>query len=271
MRNAAIQITFLGTGTSQGIPVIGCDCEVCQSKDHRDKRLRTALLVSTQQTTIVIDIGPDFRQQMLREGVERLDAIVITHKHNDHIIGLDDVRPFNFKQGQNMPIYATKEVQQNLQQRFAYSFEKNPYPGAPMLTLRTINKKEAFSIGDITLQPIEVLHGKLPVLGFRIGDFTYITDMKTITLEELKKVKGSKVLVLNALHQKIHHSHLNLEEALAFIEQIQPQKAYLLHLSHRMGTHKATSKLLPPNVFIAYDGLMVSNNTLSTDNYLTVN
>lgn len=204
---------------------------------------------------MAIDVGPDFRQQMLRAGVKDLQAILITHEHNDHIIGLDDVRPFNFRNWENMPIYATKRVQAELKHRFGYVFEKNPYPGAPMLQLHTISKDGDFEVGGFSVRPIELLHGHLPVLGFRIGDFTYLTDMKTISEVELRKVEGSKILVLNALHHKEHHSHLNLEQALTLIEKLQPEQAYLTHMSHRMGLHEEICKKLPPKVALAYDGL----------------
>ncbi len=253
-----MQITILGTGTSQGVPVIGCPCEVCQSSNPKDKRLRCAIHVADKDTAIVVDAGPDFRQQMLREGIVDLDAIVITHEHNDHIIGLDDVRPFNFRQRKKMALYATEIVQDSIKERFSYAFEENPYPGAPGYNLHTISKETPFSIGTLNLQPIEVLHGKLPVLGFRFGDFTYITDAKTITQEELEKVKGTKILVLNALHQKPHYSHLNLDEALQLIDQIKPDKTYLTHVSHRMGLYDKVNKKLPQNVELAYDGLRLT-------------
>ena len=252
-----MKLTFLGTGTSQGIPVIGCDCETCASTDARDKRLRTSVLIETNQKTIVIDAGPDFRQQMLNAKVQKLDALLLTHEHNDHIIGLDDVRPFNFRYKKHMSVYALERVQKELKIRFAYIFEKAPYPGAPRLELKTIDKNHDFYVEDILVTPIEVLHGKMPVLGFRINDLVYITDAKTIADTSLEKMKNAKVLVLNALHFHAHHSHLNISEALAVIEKLQPQKAYLTHFSHKVGLHQKVSATLPSNVFMAYDGLVL--------------
>lgn len=253
----AIKITFLGTGTSQGIPIIGCSCEVCTSTNQQDKRLRTSILIEKNGKKIVIDCGPDFRQQMLRAKVSWIDAILITHEHNDHIIGLDDVRPFNFMKGRDMPIYLSQQVAEVLKQRFAYIFAKNPYPGAPMIQLNLISKSAPFQIAGIDIIPIEVMHGKLPVLGFRIDDFTYLTDVLSISEKELEKVRGTQTLVLSALHRKPHHSHLSLFEALELIQEIKPQKAYLTHLSHKMGKHEVVSKELPSNVEIAYDGLVI--------------
>ena len=252
-----IFITFLGTGTSQGVPVIGCQCEVCQSSDPKDKRLRTSILISDRLTNVAIDCGPDFRQQMLRAGVTHLDAVILTHEHNDHIIGMDDVRPFNFQQKKDMPVYTSNRVARELRDRFAYVFAKDPYPGAPMLKIHPISKKAPFSVGALELVPIEVRHGKLPVLGFRIGDFTYITDMKTISPEEKEKIQGTHTLVINALHRRTHYSHLNLEEALAFIEEIAPERALLTHMSHRMGRHEEVNRQLPEGVALAYDGLVI--------------
>ena len=257
MKNLPLKITFLGTGTSQGVPVIGCGCAVCSSKDPKDQRLRTSVLITKGEVNIAVDAGPDFRQQMLRAGVQDLQAILLTHEHNDHVIGLDDVRAFNFRQWKKMPVYATLPVQAELKKRFSYIFDKNPYPGAPMVELRTLSKDEIFEVGNITFIPIEVMHGTLPVLGFRIGDFTYLTDVKTIEPTELEKVKGSRILVLNALHHTEHHSHLNLKEALELIQQLQPEQAYLIHVSHKMGLHESVSKSLPPNVQLAYDGLEI--------------
>ena len=251
-----IKITFLGTGTSQGVPVITCECEVCTSTDPRDQRLRTSILIQSENTAVVIDTGVDFRQQMLRAKVKRLDAIVFTHQHKDHIAGLDDVRPFNFSQNMDMPVYATEAVQKDLKKSFAYIFEPAPYPGIPQLDLHTISKHSAFWINEkIKLLPIEVMHYKMPVLGFRIGDFTYITDAKTISVEEKAKIYGTKVLVLNALHHNEHISHLNLREALAIIDELKPEIAYLTHISHQMGLQSAIEPTLPSNVFFAYDGL----------------
>ena len=252
-----MEIRFLGTGTSQGIPVIGCSCSVCTSDDPRDARLRCAVLLKINEQNLVIDIGPDFRQQMLRANVDHLEAILLTHEHNDHVVGLDDVRPFNFFSGEDMPIYARLSVQKDLKRRFSYVFSDTPYPGAPSVILRNIDIDKNIKIGETTIIPIEALHGKLPVFGFRIGNFTYLTDIKTMSDAEIEKVKGTELLVINALHHKEHHSHLNLSQALAFIEKIKPTRAYLTHLSHKMGLHHAVEKTLPSNVFIAYDNLEI--------------
>jgi len=252
-----LKVTFLGTGTSQGVPVIGCSCAVCTSEDKKDKRLRTSVLLSDGTTNIAIDCGPDFRQQMIRAKVAHLDAVLLTHSHNDHIIGMDDVRPFNFSSRKNMPVFATDEVQHQLKVRFAYIFEKEPYPGAPRLELHTIDKSTSFSINTIHLKPIEVIHGKMSVLGFRIGNFAYITDAKMIANEEFLKLEGIETLVLNALHHQSHHSHLNLEEALEWIERLEPKQAYLVHISHKMGRYEDLNSQLPKNVDFAYDGLIL--------------
>ncbi len=256
-------LQFLGTGTSQGIPVIACSCEVCRSDDIRDKRLRCSVLIREGDTQIVIDCGPDFRQQMLRARVEQLDAILITHEHNDHIMGLDDVRPFNFKQHCSMPLYAQQRVLDTLKRRFAYAFEENPYPGAPSYALHAIGE-EPFEIGAFRIQPFTVLHGEMPVTAFRMNKLAYITDMKTITAEEQKKLQGVEVLVLNALHRRPHHSHLNLEEALAFAKSIGAARTFLIHMSHRMGLHSALERELEAysaqqglSIRVAYDGLKV--------------
>ena len=252
-----MKVTFLGTGTSQGVPVIGCDCEVCQSADPRDQRLRPALLLETAGVRVVIDCGPDFRQQMIRARVPGIDAIVITHEHNDHVIGLDDVRPFNFMQKKDMPVYATRAVMKELQNRFAYAFAAERYPGSPMIHLVPIEKSSRFRIADMDFLPVEVLHGGMPVLGFRIGDFAYLTDMKTIAPEELVKLSGVDTLVVTALHHTPHHSHLILVDALSFFGEVRPRRAFLTHMSHRMGKHQEVSAQLPSNVQFAYDGLQL--------------
>lgn len=251
-----MRVTFLGTGTSQGIPVIGCDCPVCQSPDPHDKRLRTSIMVEYNNRVVVVDTGPDFRQQMLDNDVQQLDAILFTHEHRDHTAGLDDVRAFNFKQRLPADIYATPHVQRELQKQFAYIFANPNYPGVPKVELHDI-EDHPFELFDLAITPINVLHYKLPVVGFRFGDFTYITDANYIAPEEKAKVKGTDTLVLNALRKEDHISHFTLEEALALIEELAPRKAYLTHLSHQMGRHTDVEAELPSNVSIAYDGLTI--------------
>ncbi|AFL82249.1 metal-dependent hydrolase, beta-lactamase superfamily I [Aequorivita sublithincola DSM 14238] len=255
--NSTFTVTFLGTGTSQGIPVIGSDHPVCKSTDPKDKRLRVSVLLRWDDYTFVIDCGPDFRQQMLRENVSKVDAILLTHEHSDHTAGLDDIRPFNFKQG-NMPFYSHKRVFESLRDRFAYIFAtENKYPGAPSIEQIEIDKNTLFVIGGKKVIPIEAFHDKLPVLGFRVEDFTYLTDVKTISEEEIEKVKGTKILVINALREEPHYSHFNISEALDFVEKVKPKKTYFTHISHVMGFHKEVEKRLPKNVHLAYDTLTI--------------
>jgi phosphoribosyl 1,2-cyclic phosphate phosphodiesterase len=251
-----VKITFLGTGTSQGVPVIACNCEVCTSTDARDNRLRTSIMIEDKGKIIVVDSGPDFRQQMLRAHVQRLDAIVFTHEHKDHIAGLDDIRAFNYRQKGPVDVYGDFRVQAALKREFYYIFEEFKYPGIPQLNLHTIGL-EPFNIGQITFTPIEVLHYKLPVLGFRINDFTYITDAKTISAEEADKIRGSKILVINALQKESHISHFTLDEAIAFAQKIGAEKTYLTHISHRLGRHNDIAKELPSGIELAYDGLQL--------------
>lgn len=251
-----MKITFLGTGTSQGIPIIGSSHPVCLSSNPKDKRLRVSILIEWDNFIYVIDCGPDFRQQMLNANPDHLDGILFTHEHSDHTAGLDDIRPFNFKQG-DLPIYAHKRVINALKERFAYVFEtENKYPGAPgVLPFEITNT--AFTLGNTSVTPINVMHHKLQVFGFRIYNFAYITDMKTIENTEVEKLKDLKVLVINCLRLEQHQSHLNLEEALAFIAEVKPEKAYLTHISHLLGFHDDVQKSLPKNVFLAYDNLQI--------------
>lgn len=250
-------VTFLGTGTSQGIPVIGCSCKVCRSLDFRDKRLRTSVHIAVNDLSLVIDTGPDFRQQMLREGIHSLDAILYTHEHKDHTAGLDDIRPFNFRQKRDMPIFGRKQVIEQIKTEFAYAFSEKKYPGVPQITPYTITN-EPFQLNGLTIEPVEVFHYKLPVFGFRIHNFTYITDASYIDPEEKEKIKHSEVLVLNALQKEDHISHFTLEEALTIIDELKPKKAYLTHISHRLGLHQEISKELPENVELAFDGLKLT-------------
>jgi phosphoribosyl 1,2-cyclic phosphate phosphodiesterase len=249
-----VTITFLGTGTSQGVPVIACGCEVCTSDDPHDKRLRTSILIESKEKTIVIDSGPDFRQQMLRANVQHLDAIVFTHEHKDHVAGLDDIRAFNYKQNSAIDVYATTRVQAALKREFAYIFDEFNYPGIPQINIHTIGL-DPFDVGDRHFIPIEVLHYRLPVLGFRIGDFTYITDAKTVSETEKEKIKGTKILVINALQTQNHISHFTLQEAIAFAQEINAETTYFTHISHRLGRHAVMSQQLPLNIEFAYDGL----------------
>jgi len=255
-KSTAFQLRFLGTGTSQGVPVIGCDCPVCVSTDLRNNRLRSSVLIQSDSTTVVIDTGPDFRQQMLRAKPERLDAVVFTHEHKDHVAGLDDVRAFNFKQQQDMPLYCTEGVERALRREFHYAFAEHKYPGVPNLTFERIGENP-FWIGDLEFIPIQVWHHKLPVLGFRIGDLSYITDANAIEPKELEKVKGSKILILNALRISPHVSHFNLTEALNVAEYIGAEQTYFTHISHYLGLHHEVSHTLPKSVQLATDGLSI--------------
>lgn len=252
-----MKITFLGTGTSQGIPVIGSTHPVCLSSNPKDKRLRVSILVEWNEYTFLVDCGPDFRQQMLRAKPERIDAILFTHEHADHTAGLDDIRPFFFKQG-DINIYAHQRVLDQLQQRFAYIFTtEEKYPGVPNLIENEI-ENAVFNIHGLDILPVEGLHYKLPVFGYRFGNFAYLTDMKTIAEIEKQKLKNLDVLVLNALREEEHISHFNLEQALAIIKELKPKKAYLTHISNTLGFHDAVQQKLPDNVFLAYDELVIT-------------
>jgi len=250
-----LKITFLGTGTSQGVPVIACTCPVCQSDDAQDKRLRSSILLSYNEKNVVIDTGPDFRCQMLREQVNHLEAVLMTHAHKDHIAGLDDVRAYNYQQQQSIPVYSTKATHEALRREFYYAFSEAKYPGIPQLELEEVVAGNSFELFGKRILPIEVMHYKMPVLGFRIDDFAYVTDAKTISEESLMQLEGVKVLVLNALQQEPHISHLTLSEAVDVVEKLQPEMTYLTHISHRFGTHAAIEALLPVNIKVGYDGL----------------
>ncbi len=253
-----MKVTVLGSATSQGIPVIACECNVCKSTNPKDKRLRASILIQKDGKNIVIDSGPDFRQQMLKNNVSSLDCILFTHEHKDHIAGLDDVRAFNFKQKKAMEIYCSERVENALKREYHYIFAENRYPGVPSVNINLINKNPFQLFNTIDILPIEVLHYKLPVLGFRIDDFTYITDAKTISNEEKIKILGTKTLIINCLRREEHISHFNLKEALAFINEIKAETTYLTHISHLFGTHEEIEQELPPNVFVAYDGLVIN-------------
>ncbi len=238
--------------------MIGCTCPVCTSPDPKDQRLRTAALIKWDGVHLAIDTGPDFRQQMLRSGIEYLNGVLLTHEHNDHIIGLDDVRPFNFRQWTDMPVYAHPRVQDELKRRFAYIFAtENRYPGAPMVELKHLDKDSVFDWGDLNVRAVEVMHGKLPVLGFRLNDVAYLTDMRTISDLQRDKLKGVRRLIVSALHHQEHHSHMNLQQALDFIAEIGPEEAFLIHISHRMGCYRNVQPDLPTGVQLAFDGLEI--------------
>ena len=254
LNESDLKITFLGTGTSQGVPVITCNCEVCQSDDHRNNRLRVSILIETADKTIVIDSGPDFRYQMLRAKVKDLDAILFTHEHKDHVAGLDDIRPFNYLLHKNIDIYASDRVQDALKKEFSYIFSEIKYPGLPQIELHTIDK-DPFFIGQTEITPLAIMHYKLPILGFRIDDFTYITDAKTVSEETIAKVRGTKILVVNALQRQSHISHFTLDEAIDFAAKIGAEQTYFTHISHNLGLHEEVEKELPYGIKLAYDGL----------------
>jgi len=251
-----MKVTFLGTGTSQGVPIIACDCEVCNSKDPRDRRLRSSVLIHYNDLQIIIDTGPDFRQQMLREKVTQLDAVVFTHEHKDHMAGFDDIRGFNWKDKKPMEVYGNQQVELALKRDFHYAFSEKKYPGVPSLNLHIIDN-QTFEIQGTPIIPIEVMHYKLPVLGFRIGDFTYITDANYISEEEKEKIRGSKVLVLNALKKSEHISHFSLKEAMVLADELDVEKTYFTHISHHMGFHENVSEELPSHMELAYDELQI--------------
>ncbi|MEL6392333.1 MAG: MBL fold metallo-hydrolase [Bacteroidota bacterium] len=252
-----VTLRLLGTGTSQGVPVIGCDCETCRSTDPRDKRLRVAAHFRSRNTSVVVDAGPDFRQQMLTNQINWLDALLITHEHNDHVAGLDDLRPFCFRQRAEIPVFALPRVVAQLKKRFEYAFAENPYPGVPRLSLQTIQVGEPFRIGELEFLPIPVLHGKLEMVGFRCGNYAYLTDVKTLPQEAYAMLKGLDKLVISALQPGPHHSHLNLEEALEEIRRINPKEAYLTHLSHLFPPAAELESQLPNGVRLGVDGGLV--------------
>lgn len=252
-----MKITFLGTGTSQGVPVIGCQCEVCRSLDYRDKRLRVSVFIEMEGTNLVIDTGPDFRQQMLRERISKLDAVLLTHSHKDHIAGMDDVRAFNFLQQRGMPVYGTPGTLEQVKREFYYAFDGEKYPGTPVLQLHPTDERE-FEFNGLKITPLPVHHLRMPVLGFRIGDFSYITDANAIPEKTLAKLGGTKVLVLNALQKEKHISHFNLDEAILQAKTIGAEQTYFTHISHKMGLHQSVSKELPDAIALAHDGLTVT-------------
>ena len=250
-----MRLTFLGTGTSCGVPTIGCDCRVCRSENPKDKRLRCSALVETEQTRLLIDCGPDFRQQMMPQPFRRIDGILITHAHYDHMGGMDDVRPYC--QFGEINVYADPVARKGLLEMLPYCFVENRYPGVPAIGLHEIHKHEPFTIGDIEIMPIEVMHGKLPILGYRMGPLTYITDMKTIDDGELQYIKGTEVLVVNALRQQPHHSHQTVDDAVGFARRVGAKRTLLIHSSHHIGLHDEVNASLPSDIQLAYDGQVV--------------
>jgi len=250
-----LKITVLGSGTSQGVPVIACGCQVCQSDDPKDNRLRSSIMVTVNEENYVIDTGPDFRQQMLQNKVTSLRAILYTHEHKDHLAGMDDVRAFNYVEKRDMELFCSEQVEESLIREFYYVFESVKYPGVPSVNVNRISDEPFLLPCGYQVIPVEVKHYKMPVTAFRFGEFTYITDAKTISEEEKKKIRGSKVIMINALRIDEHISHFNLEEALAMINDLNPETAYLTHVSHLFAKHRDIEKMLPKNVYVAYDGL----------------
>lgn len=257
MSYPSLRVTFLGTGTSGGVPMIACGCHVCTSPDPKDKRLRSSILVQSAHTSLVVDTTPDFRTQMLREEVKKLDAVVYTHLHKDHIAGLDDIKAYNYFQKKSIDIYANELTQNALKREFSYIFADKKYPGVPSVNMHTINN-ELFTVGDIPVLPVLVYHLHMPVLGFRFGKFTYITDANRIDEEEKQKIKGSDTLVINALRKTEHISHFTLQEAIGLVEELKIPNGYITHISHQLGTHAEISKELPDNIKLAWDGLVLT-------------
>ncbi|MCH3882920.1 MULTISPECIES: MBL fold metallo-hydrolase [Tenacibaculum] len=254
-----MKLTFLGTGTSTGVPMIASKHPVAKSKDPRDKRLRSSVLISWDNINYVIDTGPDFRQQMLRENVESINGVLFTHEHSDHVAGFEEVRPYGFQIGE-VPLYLTERVLNSLKKRYDYIFAtENRYPSAAKVKPIIISHKENFMLDGVEVIPIEVMHGNLPILGYRFGNIAYITDIKTISKKEKSKLKNLDFLVVTGLRKELHFSHFNIDEALAFIEELKPKKAYLTHISEPLGFHADAEKELPENVFLAYDGLVLEN------------
>ena len=251
-----MKITFLGTGTSQGIPMIGSNDPVCLSQNSKDKRLRSSIMISWDDNRYIIDCGPDFRQQMLRENIQAINGVLFTHEHSDHTAGIDDLRPYTYKMGE-VPIYAQERVIESLKIRFSYIFEtENRYAGAPKL-IENIIDSNSFMLNEVQVTPIAVMHGKLPITGYRFGNVAYITDLKTMSDHEKKKLENLDVLIVNALRITAHPTHLNLEEAISFVNEIKPKRAYFTHISHKLGFHEEVEKILPENVFLSYDGLEI--------------
>lgn len=254
-----MEITFLGTGTSQGVPVIGCSCAVCRSVDYRDQRLRVSVHLQVQGRSIIIDSGPDFRQQVLREHIHHLDALVFTHEHKDHTAGLDDIRAYNFRQQRDMPVHAEPRVLEQLKREYEYIFAEHKYPGIPQVELHPVlSETEPFLVEGVSFEPIRALHYKLPVLGFRVENFTYVTDANHLGPEALEQMRGSEVIVLNALRHEKHISHFTLQEAVDILEDLAPRRAYLTHISHQLGRHREVEAQLPDFIRLAYDGLRVT-------------
>ncbi|MBP7273966.1 MAG: MBL fold metallo-hydrolase [Saprospiraceae bacterium] len=251
-----VQLQLLGTGTSQGVPVIGCSCVVCNSTNTKDKRLRTAAIFSINDIKFLIDCGPDLRQQLLRTNISNIHAVLLTHEHADHIFGMDDLRPINFIQNRDMPVYGLQRVLDDVAKRFDYVFSTSKYPGLPRLQLIPIDSS-ALVVANINIQPIPVQHGNLPILGYRIGNVSYITDCRYLSDEAILLLQNTKHLVINGLHWQEHHAHLTIPQAVTLIQKIKPEKAYLTHLSHNAGLHEKLNEYLPEGIEVAYDGLVV--------------
>ncbi|WP_106827935.1 MBL fold metallo-hydrolase [Parabacteroides pacaensis] len=251
-----MRITFLGTGTSTGVPEIGCQCEVCTSNDKRDRRLRTSILVETQGKKNLIDCGPDFRWQVLVNRITHLDGVLVTHEHYDHVGGLDDLRPF-CRHHTDVNIYTEQNVADAIRTRIPYVFKENPYPGVPRLKLHEITAGTPFMVAGVKIIPIRVMHGRLPILGFRIGNFAYLTDLKTLPEEEFIKLQHLKVLVIDALRKEEHPTHASVDEAMQLVNRLHPDESYFIHMSHKIGLHAIVDKELPAHVHYSYDGLIV--------------